>query len=65
MSEPEKTVGMVISLSGVLQRAASACKQSRDFKHLAFSLKQLNEHIELVRDDPSRIGEFLALYVKD
>lgn len=65
MSEHTKPLGMVISLSGVLQRAAGVCKRSRDFRHLEFALKQLNDHIELVREDPSRIGEFLALYVKD
>lgn len=59
------TVRMTISLAGVLQRAAQCCGRSRDFKHLRFALEELNKHLELVRDDPSRVGEFFELYSKD
>lgn len=56
---------MVICLSGVLERAAEQCERSRDWKTktLAHALRELNEHLEQVRANPERIGEFLELYV--
>jgi hypothetical protein len=58
-----KRDGMVISLAGVLQRAAEHCKRHEDSEYLSYSLRELNDHIELVRSDPTRIGTFLSLYV--
>lgn len=57
--------GMVISLPGVLLRAATACERSGDAEYLAPALRQLLEHLRLVRADPARIAEFLALWVDD
>lgn len=61
--------GMRISLSGVLVRAAKACKRSRDDKHLEHPLGTLREHIETMRAAKSdaealaMLDEFLALWV--
>ena len=60
-----KEVGMVISLPGVLLRAANVCKRSRDLKHLEFMLTELNKHLEILRDKPELHAEFFELYVKD
>lgn len=58
---------MTICLGGVLERAAVQCERSRDWKTktLAFGLRELRNHINQVRDDPSRVGEFMELYVDD
>jgi hypothetical protein len=61
---------MVISLSGVLERAADQCKRSRDNKHLVWPLKKLQEHINHLRESDSdeqaieRLEEFLRLWVE-
>lgn len=61
---------MVISLSGVLERAADQCKRSRDNKHLAYPLSKLQEHINHLRESASdeqaleRMEEFLKLWVQ-
>jgi hypothetical protein len=55
---------MKISLSGVLDRAAEQCARSRDVKYLSFALRELNKHLEMVRDDRSRVDEFFDLYEK-
>lgn len=61
---------MVISLSGVLERAADQCKRSRDNKHLAYPLSKLQEHINHLRESESdeqaleRLEEFLRLWVE-
>ncbi len=63
--------GMMISLSGVLQRAADVFDKHRTSKHLAFPLRQLNEHIELLRsaqsdgDAARRLAQFLRVWVKN
>jgi hypothetical protein len=56
---------MVVSLEGLLGRAAEACESKRDWqtKSLGFSLRELNQHIESVRANPELVHEFLALYV--
>jgi hypothetical protein len=62
--EIPKRNGMLISLSGVLGRAAETCKRSRDNKHLAYSLAELQKHIEELREypTPETLGEFLSLW---
>lgn len=61
--------GMVISLPGVLDRAAEQCKRSRDSKHLEWPLRQLITHINYIRASESdeqalqRMEEFLRLWV--
>lgn len=56
---------MKISLPGVLARAAERLQATRDAKHLAFPLRELLKHLRLVRKNPERIGEFLALWVDE
>lgn len=64
-----QSVGMVISLPGVLNRAAERCARSRDDKHLEYPLTQLLEHINHVRASESdeqaleRLEKFLRLWV--
>lgn len=71
LPEPDFSGGCKISLHGVLGRAATACQRSRDSKHLAYSLEQLNEHIEILRassnddDAVENLAKFLNLWVKD
>ena len=62
-----KPTGMRISLPGVLERAAVVCERSRDWKTatLAFSLRELLKHIEIVRAEPHRVQEFLDLWVSE
>lgn len=57
--------GLVISLPGLLKRAAECCKRSRDSSHLGFSLEQLLTHLEMVRSNPGRVSEFFDLYVEE
>lgn len=57
--------GIVVSLPGVLKRAAECCKRSRDSKYLGFALDQLLEHLEMVRSNPERVSEFFDLYVEE
>ena len=63
--------GMVVSLHGVLGRAADALGRSRDNKHLRWPLEQLNKHIEHLRASDSdeqaleRLEEFMRLWIKD
>jgi len=54
-----------VSLPGVLERAASACRRSTDERDhgLGFSLLELLDHLEQVRADPERVGEFFELWV--
>lgn len=71
LKELEFTGGMVISLSGVLHRAADQCKRSRDSKQLEYPLNLLVEHIEHMRASDSdsqaleRLEKFLRLWVGD
>ena len=62
-----RTIGMKISLPGILERAAEHCKKSRDWrtKSLANDLQLLLKHIEIVRAEPFRLQEFLDLWVSD
>jgi len=69
--QPAKFNGhMVISLSGVLERAAEQCRRSRNNKHLAYPLGMLLGHINRIRESQSdeqalqRLEEFLRLWVK-
>jgi hypothetical protein len=58
-------MGMTISLSGVLRRAAEQCKQSRDNKHLEFPLLELLKHLRELREkreQPGIIDEFFAVW---
>lgn len=61
--------GAVISLSGVLLRAADACQRSSDSKHLDQPLRTLLTHIEMLRaakndNEALRLlNDFLALWV--
>jgi hypothetical protein len=61
--------GMVISLSGVLQRAADECRRHRDSRHLEFSLRELLKHLADVRASSNdkeglqRMDAFFKLYV--
>lgn len=63
--------GMVISLPGVLERAAECCKRSRNYKELSFWLEKLEEHIEQLRESPTdkeavrRLAQFLNLWRQD
>ena len=57
-------MGMVISLRGVLERAAETL-DAVDEGDRAFMLRELNKHLEMVRDDPKRVNEFFELYVRD
>lgn len=67
---PEKQPGMVISLSGVLQRAADVIQRSKGNQHLEFPLRQLNDYIEKLRSAQSDaeaaelLAGFLRLWVK-
>lgn len=56
---------MRISLSGVLIRAAETCGRSRDAKHLDFMLRQLRHHINILRDHPEKLPDFLDLYIDE
>lgn len=62
--------GMLVSLPGVLMRAAEQCRRSRDNKHLEFPLNELLKHIEHLRESASdtealeRLESFLRLWVK-
>jgi hypothetical protein len=60
---PERD-GMTISTGGVLLRAADRMERSRDFKYLAFGLRELHDHIEQLRANPTaaNLGEFLSLW---
>lgn len=57
-------MSMSISLSGVLSRAAERLQKTRDAKDYAFMLRELNKHLEMLRDDPKLIERFFELYVK-
>lgn len=65
----EPTTQMVISLSGVLDRAAEACKRSRNNKQLHWPLLELLKHVEHLRESESdeqaleRLSVFLKLWV--
>ena len=56
---------MLVSLPGVLERAADRCETARDgaTKQLGFSLRELLRHLRLVRADPERIGEMFETWV--
>lgn len=60
---------MMISLPGVVIRAAECCSRSRDSKHLEYMLRKLVEHIEMLRESESdeeavrRLANFLAVWV--
>ena len=61
---------MVISLSGVLGRAAETCKRSRNSKHLEYDLCLLEKHINTMRrakNDAEALeflDKFLGLWVE-
>ncbi len=57
--------GMVISLRGVLDRAAEALARTQDNSYLAFPVAELLKHLEQLRDDPKLHKEFFDLYVRD
>ena len=57
-------MSMTISLSGVLSRAADRLQKTRDAKDYAFMLRELNKHLEMLRDDPKLHEQFFNLYVK-
>ncbi len=57
-------MSMTISLSGVLSRAAERLQKTRDAKDHAFMLRELNKHLEMLRDDPKLYERFFQLYVK-
>lgn len=57
--------GILISLPGMLKRAAECCKRSKDSSHLGFCLQQLLTHLEMVRANPERVSEFFDLYVDE
>ena len=61
---PERN-GMMISVSGVLERAAEAAESREDTKHLAYGLRELRKHIDELRQYPTAetLGEFLSLWV--
>lgn len=63
--KPKSDPGMVISLPGVLTRAATACDRQSESQHLAFPLRQLLGHLRVVRKSPERLNEFFALWVDD
>ncbi len=42
---------MTISLPGVLNRAAAVCKGSKSMKHLESPLRELLEHLRVVRNN--------------
>lgn len=60
--------GMVISLPGVIVRAAECCERSEDTQHLGYMLRKLREHIDMLRESPNdaeavrRLGNFLTLW---
>ncbi len=56
---------MMISVSGVLERAAEAAESREDTKHLAYGLRELRKHIDELREYPTAetLGEFLSLWV--
>lgn len=59
---------MTISTSGVLLRAAEICKTKRDAKHLDFPLRQLYEHLSLIKNTPeservAMLERFFAVWV--
>lgn len=53
---------MKISINGVLLRAAERVERTRDAKYLGWPLRQLLDHIRELRQDPTKVGEFLDLY---
>lgn len=67
--KPQGFNGMVISLPGVLVRAAECCEVSRDMSHLGHMLRTLRNHIEQLRESPNdveairRLVGFLNLWV--
>jgi hypothetical protein len=66
----KQSTGFVISLSGVLGRAAEQCRRSRDNKHLAYPLQTLEAHINELRASTSdeealeKLEAFLRLWVE-
>jgi hypothetical protein len=57
--------GMVISLPGVLIRAAEACEREESDAYLGFQLRLLLKHLRIMRGQPHRLREFLDLWVDD
>lgn len=55
---------MTISLPGVLNRAADYCETASDWptKGLGTSLRELLEHLRMVRAEPERLQEFFDLW---
>jgi hypothetical protein len=53
-----------ISLPGVLNRAAAVCRGSREWKHLEHPLKELLDHLRILRADPTEatLKEFLDVW---
>ncbi len=51
---------MTISLPGVLNRAAAVCKGSKSMKHLESPLRELLEHLRVLRNnnDLKTLAEF-------
>ena len=56
--------GMVISLPGVLLRAAESLEAAEEADR-AYMLRQLLDHLTIVRDQPRRAREFFELWVDD
>lgn len=56
--------GMTISADGVLLRMADCANRSKGYKQLEFGLRELAEHIEELRSNPTpeAVGEFLSLW---
>jgi len=67
---PQKTPGLTCSLAGVLQRAADSVKRSKSDQYLEHPLRELNGHIETLRNAKSDaeavelLSKFLNLWVK-
>lgn len=58
-------MGMTISISGTLSRAADVCKRSRDWKHLEWNLRELQKHLDELyqrRVEPGILEEFFAVW---
>lgn len=55
---------MRVSLTGLIQAIVSSLGANAGSRGDAFMLQELNRHIELVRDDPSRVHEFLDCWCR-
>lgn len=62
---PQPRQGMVISLPGVLLRAADACARLPESEHLEWPLRQLLDHLRELRVRPEVHAEFFALWTDE